>query len=63
MPPFIKTTKCIELNIATRAKKAVNRNAALETAKLARNNLSEINDKLSKAEKELGVILIKKPKL
>ena len=48
--------------MTTQAKKAVNRNAALETAKLARKNLGELNKKLSSAEKDLGSVLTKKPK-
>ena len=51
------------LNIATDSKKAVNRKAAYETGKLARTNLHELFQKLSMAEKELGIILTKKPKL
>ena len=51
------------LDTATDAKKAVDRKAALETFKLARKNLNELTEKLGKAEKELGIILSKKPKL
>ena len=49
-------------DIANQAKKAVNRNASLETEKLACQKLIEINDKLSKTEKDIGVILTKKYK-
>ena len=51
------------LDVASTAKKAANRNAALAMAKLARINLSELTQKLSNAEKELGTVLTKKLKL
>ena len=50
------------LNMATDAKSVTERKAALESAKIIKN-LSEIAEKLANAEKGLGSILAKKPKL